>query len=1276
MKRIGWRRWLVISGALLFTGLVLAVVGLLYTQPGLQFAWERAQPWVPEALEIERLEGRLVGPVRLEGIHWEDEELATSLEAVELEWRAGMLLLGTLQVDRLALTGLELSLEPETDPGETAAEPFELPESISLPLRLRVADFSLREAELTAPGLDPPLRIERLDFAGGYAGEQLQLDQLDLAGPDLAASGSATLRTAEKWPFSVATDWSVEWPELPPLAGTTALDGDLERVTFQQGLSRPFQLESSGELSDPLGDPGLDGNFRFRELRATRFDPDAPAGVFQGDLAVRGDPQEAEVRGELEARETDYGDWALEMDVAGPLDLAWLQADRLVLEQIGRDLRLELSGRIEEPRGERPAFYGELDWRGLAWPLNGEPDYRSDSGWARIQGHAEAFEAELAAELAGEWEGETREADLELDARGSLEYLEDFQGRLALRDGPELRLAGSADWRDAERVAAGDFEIRDFDPALVAPDWPGMLSATGSGRIHWPDSGIEGGISLEALEGRLLGEPLAARGGIEYQPGRIGLRQFELESGEDRVRGDGILQLPGEEGRSDLDFELALTDLGRLPLELRGEVSAAGRLGGTPERAELDLELQARELARGEEAIGALELEADIADGGFGTSQLALQAREIRVAGEAIPRLALNAAGTREDHRLAVQLDHALSKLELELAGGSENLRDWIGRVDELQVRDSPAGDWALAEPAALEWRDETGRLAETCLASATQRGRVCLNGTGDSQGRWEVGLDGHAIPLAQFLDGEETGLALSGDMNLAVEARDTGDGPEAEGSVWLSPAVLSQVTDRDDPDEDRHQLTLAQINAGQGSFRWGNNEAWALLDVQLAEQGRLNGQARIPDLEAGTLEGRVDIFLGDLGILPVLIPEVGRAEGQLDAGLDLTGELGNPGLDGDIRIENGVLGLPDLGIVMEQLFVRLQGSPEAVRLALDAESDGGSLEARGEVDRIEEGWRGELRIQGDHFRAARLPEAEVYISPDLRLAVDGRRIDVTGELGIPRARIRPREMRAVIQPSPDEILVGDLRDNGLEPERYQVYSRVRTTLGEDVDFSGFGLEGHIRGSITTIDEPGRLTRAIGELEIVDGRYEAWRQRLEIERGRLIYTDTPIQDPTLDVRAVRRPRNVVVGVQVRGTLRQPHLELFSEPGMSQSEQLSYLLTGMPLTETGEGDRDVVREAAAALRMAGGEYVGERLGRRLGVDDVSIETGEGPDETTVVLGKWISSDVYVSYGIGLLDTASVFRLRYNMSRRWDLEAQSGARAGADFIYSLERGRPDD
>jgi len=54
------------------------------------------------------------------------------------------------------------------------------------------------------------------------------------------------------------------------------------------------------------------------------------------------------------------------------------------------------------------------------------------------------------------------------------------------------------------------------------------------------------------------------------------------------------------------------------------------------------------------------------------------------------------------------------------------------------------------------------------------------------------------------------------------------------------------------------------------------------------------------------------------------------------------------------------------------------------------------------------------------------------------------------------------------------------------------------------------------------------------------------------------------------------------------------------------------------------------------------------------------------------GKYLSPRLYISYGVGLLQPLNTVRIRYTLSTRWMLEAESGSFAnGADLIYTIER-----
>jgi translocation and assembly module TamB len=232
-----------------------------------------------------------------------------------------------------------------------------------------------------------------------------------------------------------------------------------------------------------------------------------------------------------------------------------------------------------------------------------------------------------------------------------------------------------------------------------------------------------------------------------------------------------------------------------------------------------------------------------------------------------------------------------------------------------------------------------------------------------------------------------------------------------------------------------------------------------------------------------------------------------------------------------------------------------------------------------------------------------------------------------------------------------------------------------------EIYIEGFGLSAEIAGELLIIEEPGEPTRGTGELNIVDGRYEAYGQNLVIETGRILYPGGPISEPGLDVRAVRgdlEDENVIVGVQVRGRLRSPEFELFSEPSMSQQEQLSYLVLGRAPGASSAGESSLLARAVLALGLKGGNYLAENFGSKLGVDEIGLESsamgiGDG-EQASLVIGKYLSPKLYISYGIGLLEPVSTMRLEYSITKGLELVTESsGAQTSGDLIFTIERGR---
>ena len=237
--------------------------------------------------------------------------------------------------------------------------------------------------------------------------------------------------------------------------------------------------------------------------------------------------------------------------------------------------------------------------------------------------------------------------------------------------------------------------------------------------------------------------------------------------------------------------------------------------------------------------------------------------------------------------------------------------------------------------------------------------------------------------------------------------------------------------------------------------------------------------------------------------------------------------------------------------------------------------------------------------------------------------------------------------------------------------EKWQISSRVRVTLGDRVSIYGFGFEGRLGGDLLLMDSPGELTTATGEIHVVEGRYTAYGQRLTVEHGRLLYTGGPVSNPGLDLRAVRQVNNVTAGIRVRGTLGHPEVELFSIPVMGQTDVLAYLMLGRPLeTATGE-EGSVVARAALALSLSGGDSLARQIGDQFGLDEMRVETSDSGEQASLVMGRYLAPKLYVSYGVGIIQSFNTFTVRYQLSDHWYIKGESGEHQSADILYTIDR-----
>jgi translocation and assembly module TamB len=88
-----------------------------------------------------------------------------------------------------------------------------------------------------------------------------------------------------------------------------------------------------------------------------------------------------------------------------------------------------------------------------------------------------------------------------------------------------------------------------------------------------------------------------------------------------------------------------------------------------------------------------------------------------------------------------------------------------------------------------------------------------------------------------------------------------------------------------------------------------------------------------------------------------------------------------------------------------------------------------------------------------------------------------------------------------------------------------------------------------------------------------------------------------------------------------------------------------------------------------LLQQGSAILFQQLGDRVGLDDVSVESDLNND-TSLVLGRYLSPRLYVSYGVGLAEAINTIKMRYTIGDHWTIKTEAGAARSADLVFTVE------
>lgn len=949
-------------------------------------------------------------------------------------------------------------------------------------------------------------------------------------------------------------------------------------------------------------------------------------------------------------RDEKLGDVAGEGRLQG--DLRQLQVKHVVV----KPFKVTVQGPVKLD-GATPEFDLRGQWQSVYWPLQEKAHYFSEQGAFRLHGTLEGYQAELSGSVRDLRSGPLH---VMLNAAGSAAQLLISELRIDGKAG-RLHSAGDISWQDGIGFNFA-FEAEQLQVQPWLPDWPGYLNArlAVQGRV---DGGMltQATAAIERVDGKLRGYALAGSGQIASAGQRITLKQVRLSSGNNRVELDGGI---GE--RLQLDFKLAAPQLAALWPGLEGALTSSGKIGGSPEQPEVDATLQGRNIGYEDFALKRIDARFNVDTRSGGSLEMNFEAKNLLLAGQKFAALRIAAGGSVQNHRLTLEMSGEPGNIKTTLQGGYRP-RHWDGMVAAMELKAPPVGVWRLQQPAKLSvsfGADTEIGLSGFCLQQ--QNALLCSDGGYQGgKGYRASGLLAN-IPLALLRPLLPENLRLEGDIGGRYDLAGSRSAPTVKAAIDAQPGVVT-LTDADNKQHRFHYRdTFVRVDGSGGTY----NVRYAL---RIRDAAAVDGALRIDPQQrlAGQLRARVE----DLTLLAALLPGVEKLTGRITADADIGGTLQQPIVKTELLFIAGEAHIPDLGLKLYDMRLHAASS-DGRRLRIDGEIHSGpgklTLNGTALLD-AEQGWPLRLTIRGEQFQTVRLPEAEVWIEPNLLLRTAGAGGELTGTLLIPEAHIRLTQLpRTAVSVSEDQVIVGKDRRTAAaatatkDKGKNLLSMRVEVKLGDKVDFTSYGLKTELVGGIEVNNAQG-VTAAYGEVQMRNGKYTAYRQNLTIERGRFVFAGAA-DNPNLDIRASRvsKTDQVTAILSVSGPMKAPLTQISSEPPLSQDQALAYLLTGRSFNSANTSERALLAEAALSYGL---DYTQPFL-QQLGIDEAGIESNGTLTGSSLVLGKYLTPDFYIGYVSNIFNSSAVVALRYRLSKSFSVETHTGTSHGLDFLYNLE------
>lgn len=1119
------RKRLFILLALILLVPVATLALLIYTPLGVSLVAGQLGRLEKAGIHIEGLSGRFSGPLSVKRFELNHPRVHIVAHDIHMEPQLRGLLIQTLRGSSFTARDVEVQVR-EADMPPTDRPPRFVPAF----MRIDVAHAQLDRVTYTH--IDGrKVEASRITGAFEVSHRRFHVDGFSIDADRFDASGDLTLGAGRPLRIELKTDGSVQLqPDLAVVLGAE-LSGNVEQMTIAADIREPSRITARGLFAREEQDWRITGKVAAPEFLLNPWLEQPPLSFQNIALEVAVTREQIRAQGKFTIPQYELTDVGIEASGRFADRVLHVHQSEFTLPR--SPSRVFADGTLTFAGGP-PNLDLNARWTDLQWPLQDEPLVFSRTGTATLRG-TRPYDFSVNADVdgprvphaIGTAEGVLGAQELRIRAYD----IQTLGG--VLRGAGHVQFAQPRPW---SLTANGD----NVDPALVHASFPGRVSFSATAAGTRLDKTADFRLTTRDIRGTLRDEPLRATGEIERRGRRWHVRDARVSLGQAQLTLDADIR-----DTIDARWSIRTPALEKLLADAEGAIDFSGTAQGKRTTPHIVAHLSGKQLKYQEWSARALTLEGDIDSSNALPSRLTISAQRAGYGTRLVDTLDAKGEGTALQHQISVnvlglaQAPNAAPRAQLEVTGKFEKER-WSASIATTQFsRGNPAQQIKIAEPASAMLSREEAMLDNFCLM--IEKGRLCAEGRWRRDGRWDAAVSGYEIPLATVLPTTDEEVEYAGRIEGSARAFGAPNVPwQGEAGMKISDAAIIYRPEGAEPET---------LNLGTGGmhlvaqperidFSFG---VQAFTDTYLHTNAHLirNGGPNVLKLP---LRGELRARAADANLLPLAFPEVDHAAGVLAGSATIGGTLERPEINGRLELANGELDSYRVNFALRDLDFVATIDSNRLDFTGSGNAGEGRLDVEGNFAWTNGDSKGSMRLRGKELLVADLPEYRVVASPDLRFDIDPKKIQVTGDVVIPSALVQPARLTGAVGPSADARYIGE--HEAERAGRFVVQSDVRVQMGEDVRVDAFGLRARIEGGVTTKVQTGETTTGHGELRVAEGRYEAYGQQLDINRGQLIFDYAPLDDPGLDIEARRRVETVTVGLNVRGTLQEPRLTFF------------------------------------------------------------------------------------------------------------------------------------